>query len=52
MSGIRKHTRHCGRYGFSAQHIQVSYFRYTDTGKRRGKTRQRKHEAKEKQALL
>ena len=45
MSGIRKHTRHCGRYGFSAQHIQVSYFRYTDTGKRRGKARQRKHEA-------
>ena len=45
MSGIRKHTRHCGRYGVSAKHIQVSYFHYTDNGKKRGRSRQRKQEA-------
>ena len=39
MSGIRKVTRHCGRYGISAKHIQVSYFKYTDRGKKRGKQR-------------
>ena len=44
MSGIRKHTRHCGRYGVSAQHIQVSYFRYTER-KKKSRSRQRKQEA-------
>ena len=39
MSGIRKVTRHCGKYGISAKHIQVSYFRYTDRNRKRGKQR-------------
>ena len=44
MSGNRKRTRHCGRYGTSAAYIQVSYYKYTERGTRRGKARQRKHE--------
>lgn len=45
MSGNRKRTRHCGKYGVSAEHIQVSYYKYTERGKRRGKKKQRKHQA-------
>ena len=44
MSGIRKVTRHCGRYGISAKHIQVSYFRYTEPKRPRG-GKQRKYQA-------
>ena len=41
MSGIRKITRHCGRYGISSDYIQVSYFPYTE---RKATSRQRRHE--------
>ncbi|MBR2216496.1 MAG: hypothetical protein IJ849_12190 [Selenomonadaceae bacterium] len=43
MRNIRKRTRHCGRYGVSAKHIQVSYFSYTDRRKNKTKKKQRKH---------
>ena len=45
MSGNRKRTRHCGRYGARAEYIQVSYFKYTERGTRQGRGRQRKFEA-------
>lgn len=44
MSGNRKRTRHCGRYGAQTEHIQVSYFKYTERGTRQGRIRQRKFE--------
>ena len=41
MSGIRKITRHCGKYGTSSPFIQVSYFPHND---KKVVSRQKKHE--------
>ena len=42
MSGIRKVTRHCGKYGVSSPFIQVSYFPHNGNKKATG--RQRRYE--------
>ena len=42
MSGIRKVTRHCGKYGVSSSFIQVSYFPHNNN--RKIASRQRRHE--------
>ena len=39
MSGIRKVTRHCGRYGISSPFIQVSYFNHNGNRKITGRQR-------------